>query len=234
MSNLRSESRNLSDTFARFNDEASACPDGDSEWEDIDSDEEPLRSSLRPTRGELAWREYFSERGRMPMSISDGAAVNDPGKHDTGSKEPLATSPKSSYIKYEMVRKGGPNGPPVFDELGYQLDYYKVTGSAYGSKASKLGKSRYKSEKEMMEEERRKRKIMGTPKNNVSALTLLAWDERVSRDLGIPFHTVVMEHFEEWQGRGFVAEPGEFEASKMSKERSDFVTKLAVGSAFRK
>lgn len=167
------------------------------------------------------------------MSMSNGADVNDPGKHDTGD-EPLATSPKSSYIKYEMVRKGGPNGPPVFDELGYQLDYGKVTGSGYGSKASKLGKSRHKSEKEMMEEQHRKGKIMGTPKNNVSALTLLAWDERVSRDLGIPFHTVVMEHFEEWQERGFVAEPGEFEASNMSKERSDLLTKLAVGSAFRK
>lgn len=96
------------------------------------------------------------------------------------------------------------------------------------------GRSRYKSEKELDKEENRKRKIIGTPKDKVSALTLTAWEERVSRDLGIPFHTVEMEHFEEWQEKGFVAEPGEFEAVNMSKEKSDLLSTLATGSAFRK
>lgn len=68
----------------------------------------------------------------------------------------------------------------------------------------------------------------------MSALTLMAWDERVSRDLGIPFHTVVMEHFEEWQEKGFVPEPGEFQAVTMSKEKSDLLVTLATGSGFGK
>lgn len=229
MSNPRPESGNLSDTSACLTVVAAACPDHDSEWEDIDSDGEPMRSSLTPTPEELACRQFLSDK-------------SDAGKNNTGSRELLATSPKqataagrdSSCIKYEMVRNGGPNGIPVFDELGYQLDYYKVTGSAYGSRSSMLGKSRYKSENQLTKEEHRKGKIMGTPRNNVSALTLMAWKERVSRDLGIPYHTVIMEDFEEWQERGFVAEPGEFEAVNISKEKRDMIDKLATGSAYRK
>lgn len=230
MFNLRSEPRNLSsDTSARFIDVAATYPDDNSEWEDIDSDGEPIRSSLRPTHEELACKKALSDK-------------NDAGKHDTGNKESVAPSPKqttaaerhSSYIKYEMVCSGGPNGPPVFDDLGYQLDYYKVTGSPYGSRSSRLGRSRYKTQNKLMKEQHKKGKIMGTPIDDVSALTLMGWDERVSRDLGIPYHTVVMEHYEEWQERGFVAEPGEFDAVNISQDKQNLLLKLATGSAFRK
>ncbi|MCJ1463387.1 hypothetical protein MMC07_001994 [Pseudocyphellaria aurata] len=206
--NLRSEHTNL---FARV---AAVCADSDSDWVSVDSDEERLRSILYPTH---------EENGTSSEEL-----------FDTSPKKASAAELHRSYMKYDLVRKGGPSGSPVYDELGYQLDYHKLTGNAYSSRSSKPGKPRYKSERELDKEEHRKRKIMGTPKNNVSALTLMAWNERVSRDLMIPFHTVQMEHFEEWQERGFVAEPGEFEAVNMSEEKRNFITNLACGSAFRK
>lgn len=91
----------------------------------------------------------------------------------------------------------------------------------------------------MLEQERRgeerKAEIMGGPeKNKRSALTLMLWDYRVSRDLGIPYHKVELRHFEEWWQAGFRAKGEEFIAENVSKENRDRVTELATGSPFRK
>ena len=74
---------------------------------------------------------------------------------------------------------------------------------------------------------------MGTVKDHVSALTHMAWDDRVARELGIPYHKVEMEHFEELAKRGFVGKEGEFEAKNMSEEERNRISRLATGSAFR-
>jgi len=82
-------------------------------------------------------------------------------------------------------------------------------------------------------ENARKREIMGTVRENVSALTYMAWDDRVSRELGIPYHKVEMKHFEMLAERGFVGKEGEFEAVNISQEENERITKLCIGSAFR-
>ena len=82
-------------------------------------------------------------------------------------------------------------------------------------------------------EEDRKCEIMGTPKDNVSGLTLSAWKDRVARELGIPYHKVEMKHYEILAERGFVGKEGEFEAENISQEERDRLLKLSTGSAFR-
>jgi hypothetical protein len=84
------------------------------------------------------------------------------------------------------------------------------------------------------EEQIRKCEIMGTPREQVSAMTLMAWDDRVARELGIDYHKVEMKHFEELKRRGFVAQEGEFEAKNISEEERERITTLATGSAFRR
>jgi len=84
-----------------------------------------------------------------------------------------------------------------------------------------------------VEERKRKGEIMGTPEEKQSALTSIAWDDRVARELGIMYHKVEMKHFEELSRRGFVAKEGEFEAVNMSEEEKNRLTTLATGSAFR-
>ena len=84
------------------------------------------------------------------------------------------------------------------------------------------------------EEKERKREIMGTAEERVSALTLSAWDDRVSRDLEIPYHKIELEHYEEWRRRGFEANGEDFEAKNMSEEDKIRLCNVSEGSAFRK
>jgi hypothetical protein len=50
---------------------------------------------------------------------------------------------------------------------------------------------------------------MGTKMENVSALTYMAWDDRVAKELGIPYHNVEMTHFEELASWGSTGKEGE-------------------------
>lgn len=89
-----------------------------------------------------------------------------------------------------------------------------------------------------MEEERdleraRKLEIMGTRREHVSALTYMAWEDRVARELGIPYHKVEMKHFEELASRRFIPKEGEFEAVNMSEEERERLSRLCTGAAFR-
>ncbi|KAJ9255739.1 hypothetical protein DTO212C5_9103 [Paecilomyces variotii] len=134
----------------------------------------------------------------------------------------------------ELCFLRGPNGPPTYDHLGYELDYHKVAGSFYRS-----GPSGTQDYMDMLEqdarEDNRKAEIMGGPERNKrSAMTFMLWEDRVARDLDIPFHKVEMEQFEEWHAKGFRANGDEFIAANVSPEEQDRVTDLATGSAFRK
>lgn len=74
---------------------------------------------------------------------------------------------------------------------------------------------------------------MDTKRENVSAMTYIAWDDRVARELGIPYHNVEMTHFEELASRGFVGKEGKFEAVNMSEEERERLSGLCTGAAFR-
>jgi hypothetical protein len=128
---------------------------------------------------------------------------------------------------------GGPNGPKIFDDLGFELSYEACAGIVRGGIRRPRGKNYYDMEDERDRERTRKMEIMGTKRDNVSALTSMAWNDRVARELGIPYHKVEIKHFEELAERGFVGKDGEFEAVNMSEEERDRLTKLCTGSAFR-
>jgi hypothetical protein len=55
-----------------------------------------------------------------------------------------------------------------------------------------------------------------------------------SAGVGQPYHKVVMVDFEEVYRRGIKFRQEEFVAAKMSKKEMDMISKLAIGSAFRK
>lgn len=58
------------------------------------------------------------------------------------------------------------------------------------------------------------------------------WDDRVARDLGIAFHEVGIEEYDEWQKRGFHVDPSEFD--DISQEEKDGLSELQSGCALRK
>ncbi|KAL9608086.1 MAG: hypothetical protein Q9167_007060 [Letrouitia subvulpina] len=152
------------------------------------------------------------------------------------STEPVDESEfNKSYQKMERVRRRGPDGPVVRDALGYQLDYHKVVGGMrVPSRSAAAMDKRLKQLNERMALEERKREIMATPKEEEGGLASFAWDERVSRDLKIPYHRVELEHFEKWKNDGFRAKPREFDDSFISKEKRRLLFKLAEGCVFRK
>jgi hypothetical protein len=169
------------------------------------------------------------------------------GAGNTASKKTAPTAsvltskekPKHSFSPTRRVLDGGPNGPPVYDTLGYELDHDKVARSTFGRPKKIRSMAAYEREEKRWEktfrDEDRKAEIMGgPPKCARSALTYFAWDDRVSRELGIPYYKVEMKDFEELARRGFKGQEGEFEAKDMTEEERDRLSTLATGSALRK
>lgn len=54
----------------------------------------------------------------------------------------------------------------------------------------------------------------------------------MARDLGIAFHEVGMEEFEEWKEKGFSGRPTEYK--DLGKKEQDRLMGLMTGSAMRK
>ena len=163
---------------------------------------------------------------KTPLSTTSGNTTESQAKPanwrdlqaSTSARSGLSSDPKNDPV--ERIVRRGPHGSPVRDHLGYELDYDKVMKARRGLGRKK--KRRYGPKYENIIdngriEEEKKRMIMGTSKGEVSATTLSAWQDRVSRDLGVPYHMIEMGHFEEWRRKGFKADPGEFEAKNISE-----------------
>jgi len=162
--------------------------------------------------------------------------------HEPLKAKPAAMRVAKSYSKARStnVSKSGKSSKmvaaktkPTYDEMGYEIDPVKVAKA--GRRPRQLSPDSYM---KMLDDDKRegdrKAEIMGTPRDQVSAMTLMAWKDRVARELGKPYHKVVMQDFEEVHRRGIKFHPDEFVASKMSKDEQDRISKLATGSAFRK
>ncbi len=123
-------------------------------------------------------------------------------------------------------------GPPIYDHLGYELCHKKIAMSNMMPR-----KPTWKDEireRILDREKERKRVIMGTPQNDISALTLMAWNGTVADCLNKPYHMVTMDDYEEIHRMGLKFPPEKFVASNWSKEETDAITKRAQGSGLRK
>jgi hypothetical protein len=126
-----------------------------------------------------------------------------------------------------------PKIPKFTDDFGFELSYEACAGISRGWTRRPRGMSYYNMEDQRDLEHARKREIMGTKRENVSALTCMAWDDMGARELGIPYHKVEMMHFEELATRGFVGKEGESEAVNMSEEQRERLSRHCTGAALR-
>ncbi len=59
------------------------------------------------------------------------------------------------------------------------------------------------------------------------------WKDRVSKDLGVPFHKITIEHFKEWEQKGFKkARRGEYEEFTAEERKREL--RLISGASLRK
>ena len=82
----------------------------------------------------------------------------------------------------------------------------------------------------------RKAEILGIKKSydDISPYHLMAWDDKVARDLGKAYHEVGVEEYEEWKEKGFNLKEGELELENIPEEEKMRITREATGCAFRK
>lgn len=134
----------------------------------------------------------------------------------------------------DKIMRRGPTGRPVYDKMGFELDYDKVcrrTRGGFGCRT--MGSKAYmKMIDENSRQSDRNAEIMNMDRNKVSAFVSMVWDDRVSRGLGIPYHKVEMQDFEERHDRGFRAEP--VDGKNMPESERERITALTTGAAFRK
>ena len=141
-------------------------------------------------------------------------------------KDPPPTSPDP----IEICRRKGPRGSPTYDELGFELDYEKVAKSIRRPRPLS-GKALAGLDADMKNTER-KAKVLGVAPEEFSNIAENHLDDRIARDLGLAFHEVGMEEFEEWNRRGFKVDYKDL--TNVSQEETDRVYRLMVGSALRK
>lgn len=134
----------------------------------------------------------------------------------------------------ERIRKRGPVGPPVYDEMGFEVDYEKCTGMQ--PRSGPTGD-------DLIEQDRRenelKARVMGMQKEmkegKVGISVKMAWVDRVSHDLNIPYHAVGPEQYEEWERRGFEkTSPSPAEWRKIGEREHERLMLLTKGSGLRK
>ena len=129
-----------------------------------------------------------------------------------------------------VCQRKGPRGSPTYNKLGYELDYdYVAKVSRIRSRPSlkQLEKRMDATDKKNA----RKVEMMGMSEKQ-RELHEPAWDDRVARDLGIAFHEVGVEEYEEWHKRGFKASAEDFKDP--SEEEKERLFGLSRGCALRK
>ena len=162
------------------------------------------------------------------------------GKHkeDGNIKELQPPSPKKrrkstpplSQAPMDVCRRKGPRGSPTYDEVRCELDYdFIMKCSGRPKPYSERGLQRLA---EKQKEDERKRDIMEVGECGVIKLPTSALEDKVAKDLGLHFHEVGIEEFEQWHQKGFRRQKGELEDP--SEEERKKLGRLETGSALRK
>ena len=156
-----------------------------------------------------------------------------PSRTNTGTEDPFPKKEKTPDPIEEVFRKGF-HGSPTYDKLGFELDKEYVLKQAR-RRPRPLGKRAMEKIQRHQRDSERKREIFyGTTDKEVGEGLEWQWDDRVARDLGIGYHEVGMQEYEEWMKKGFKVEDGGKEFKNPSKEENERLMALMTGCALRK
>lgn len=146
---------------------------------------------------------------------------------------------KLFHTRYLCVQKGR-RGGPTYDGAGYELGYGQVM--KWMGPSSRLSKSSLdKMDRELGEKREAARRMAeiffepsAAPHDAVGGQDNTGfWRDKVSKDLGIPWHQVGVEQFEEWERRGFPkARKGEYQVFDEAQQMR--MSKMCDGCVLRK
>lgn len=182
-----------------------------------------------------------------PKSMRNPSPLPPPAKKrmnalekDERYRQEALRDPNHSFHDIYVCFKKGPRGSPTYDEAGFQLDYEKVAEwmkpKAYNKESIMRGMDR--AIEQAKSDEARMAEIFfrpGTAPKDFRATEKDFWRDKVSKDLGIPFHKVDVKAFEEWEKRGFEKQsPSDWEWKGFSEEEKKRISRLQIGASLRK
>jgi hypothetical protein len=138
--------------------------------------------------------------------------------------------------RQEKLLTRGSHGRPICDTQGFELDYDEVLRSRKPiSKISRGDRNYMKMVEKDQADNREIERIMGLPDHKFSVASVrAAMQDRVARDLDVPWHKVDISPYHRWKELGFKADPEDFKLENISEEEKERLQKLARGSALRK
>ncbi|KAL8918903.1 MAG: hypothetical protein Q9208_007084 [Pyrenodesmia sp. 3 TL-2023] len=145
-------------------------------------------------------------------------------------KAKKAKPPSPRVGPVEVCLRKGPGGSPTYDEAGYELDFDYILKST--RRPRRLGKRGMERLREERKKDERKRKLVEVSEEQARKFYMGAMDDKVARDLGIAYHEVGIEEYEEWHKKGFRRKEGELE--NLDDEERKRLDKLVTGCALRK
>ena len=189
---------------------------------EIGSNSEKSRTTTCETSETSTWKPPKTKRSNIEHSIGYVGAIVPPELKDFDFHE--------GEKRRQQVLRNGPYGPPVYDEMGYPLSYARLKRTTSDPRRYNAQRHWERIQRDMAKN-KKIQKIMGREHCH-NLMTQAAWQDRVARDLDIPFHTVDVPEYEEWRRRGFRLEPGELENHPCKQEFNRLI-RLMSGSAFR-
>ncbi|KAK7535770.1 uncharacterized protein J3D65DRAFT_388806 [Phyllosticta citribraziliensis] len=183
----------------------------------------------------------FSESADAPEGPpKKKGRYNNPERLKWEEEQPYVNPDSFSHATH-LCASRGPNGPPTYDSAGYLLDYEKCSKVTQPSGVPRPSRKSWKAEEKRMEHDEQEALEMtqlffepgaAPAKEDIQSAVIDHWRDRVSKDLGVPWHAIGLEQFREWDQKGFAkAKEGEYrDFDQVEKER---MMELHSGSYFR-
>lgn len=194
----------------------------------------PSVSRTKKTNGKTTTKPKDGNRVSKPAKAKE--SYNDKAVEARRAKDAhIADDFHERFSRDQDLIKRGLIGSPIYDTQGFELDYEKVSkGMILPSKRTRSSKAYMKMVEQNAAEHRLIKEIIGLPEREVSAAALMAAQDRVARDLDVPYHRVGLEHYKSWKALGFSVDPQTFKPENISEPENERILRLATGSAFRK
>ncbi|KAL1382630.1 hypothetical protein HDK64DRAFT_54007 [Phyllosticta capitalensis] len=163
---------------------------------------------------------------------------NNPERLKWEEEQPLV-DPNNSDHAYHLCASRGPDGPPTYDRAGYLLDYEKSLAftrpTSYNKTSIVNGMDRAvnRSTKEQEQMAKLFFEPGAVPEDaGIRPTEANHWRDRVSKDLGVPWHEVGVERFQEWDRKGFPKAKKD-EYKNFDQEESERMMSLLKGGRYR-